>query len=146
MASLNRRSSSKRRPDDIDRAAVAAWLDARLAQVNVADALCKALASALEGKDRKAISNAMSAVAVRMALVEEDSEEWSFWNSLLEQMASNDHVHPAANTAARRTMLGRYNRIDGRAFLAKCIVDRVSVEGGSSRKANDSGPTPVAEG
>lgn len=143
MASLDRRSSSKRRPDDIDRAAVVAWLDVSLAQVNVADVLCEALASALEGKDRKGISNAMSAVAVRMALVGEDSAEWSFWNYLLEQIVGNGHVHPAANTAARRTVVGRYNRIEGSAFLSKCIVE--SIEGECSSRASEVGPTPIAE-
>jgi len=142
MVSLDRRSSSKRRPDDIDRAAVVAWLDARLVQVNVAEALCKALAGALEGKDRKAISNAMSAVAVRMALVGKDSAEWSFWNNLLEQIAVNGHVHPAANTAARRTVLGRYNRIEGSAFLSKCIVESI---GECSSRVSEVGPTPLAE-
>jgi hypothetical protein len=100
------------------------WLDDLLAQTNVADVLCEALARTLKGADATAISNAIGAVAARLAMLEKQTEEWAFWRHILEMMLVGDRVPPAAKTAARRALRGGYS-LNAMTFLAECIVEHM---------------------
>jgi hypothetical protein len=118
--------------------------DGLFAQINVADVLCEVLTRALEGADTTAIDNALGAVAVRMALIEDEKkkeEEWAFWQNLLELMSANDHVPPSAKTAAGRALRGRYSP-NAISFFAECIVEHVSKEVDCNHLTDEGVPTP----
>jgi hypothetical protein len=123
MTSSLRCSSSKSRPG-ANPTEETAGLDDLLAQINVADVLCKALARALEGADATSIDNAVGAVAVRMTLLEQKTVERAFWRRILRLMSDNNHVPLAAKTAARRALSGRYSP-DAMSFFAECIIEHM---------------------
>jgi len=56
-------------------------------------------------------------------------------------MLTNDDVHPAARTATRRALRGRYSP-NAIPFFAECIVEHVPKEVECSQLTDESVPTP----